>query len=268
MLPVANPTLTRALCKTIVGGYEGISVEEMKNSFAAANIVIPGNYSSKTDIAYHALINEQNFAKSSQPLERFIFEAVSPVRFIDDPQKRQRIISEVDTVLRTYKFSISDEGYITPAIEGVTGVDALTQRLKGKLVLRSTHEEVLKFCDEELINQSMFHAVSEAVKSLMDRIRPKDCTLDGVRLTQHVFGTRNNPGPRFINDFSTPAEQAEHFGFIQLLDGIYGHLRNDRSHRSRMESVENELDFLDAMAMISYAHRVLDKSWLKGESGS
>lgn len=135
LLTVAHPTLTRALCKVIVGGYDGISTEEMKSAFAAADIVMIGNYSSKTEVAYHALVNEQNFAKSSQPLERFIFEALSPARFIKDPQKRQRIVSEVDTVLRTYKFSITVEGHITPVIEGATGVDALTQRLKRKVSL-------------------------------------------------------------------------------------------------------------------------------------
>lgn len=143
-------------------------------------------------------------------------------------------------------------------------MDALIQRLKGKLVLRGTHAKVPKFCNEELTNQSVFQAVTESVKLLMDRIRPENCTLDGVRLTEYVFGTRNNPAPRFINDFSTPAEQAEHFGFVQLLDGIYGYLRNNRSHGSRMGFAENELDFLDAGAMISYTHRGLDRSFFEG----
>lgn len=74
------------------------------------------------------------------------------------------------------------------------------------------------------------------------------------------------PGPRFINDFSSPADEAEHFGFIHLLNGIYGHLRNDRAHRARLGSEEKGQDFLDAMAMISYAHRVIDRSWLKGQA--
>ncbi|WP_254049679.1 TIGR02391 family protein [Corynebacterium glutamicum] len=53
---------------------------------------------------------------------------------------------------------------------------------------------------------------------------------------------------------------AEHFGFIHLLSGIYGHLRNDHAHRARLRSEEKEQDFLDPMAMISYAHRVIDRS--------
>lgn len=265
-LPVANPTLTRALCKAIVAGWEGISTREMYNAFAAAGITMLEDFVSKTDIAYHALMNEQQFAESSGPLARFVSEALTPARFLKEPQKRQRIISDVDTILRTYKFSVTDEGHIVPAVEGVIGADALARRLKEKLVLRGTHPEALRFCEEELINQSMFHAVTEATKSLMERIRPAACALDGERLTQHVFGTRKDPGPRFINDFSGPADEAEHFGFIHLLNGIYGHLRNDRTHRARLGSEENEQDFLDAMAMISYAHRVIDKSWLKGRA--
>lgn len=265
-LPAANPTLTRALCKAIVAGEDGISAKEMHNAFAAAEVKMLKNFSSKTDIAYHALMNEQQFARSSEPLTRFVSEALAPARFLKEPQKRQRIISDVDTILRTYKFSITDEGHIVPAVEGVTGADALTKRLKEKLVLRGAHPEALRFCEEELVNQSMFHSVTEATKSLMERIRPADCALDGEKLTQYVFGTRNNPGPRFINDFSAPADEAEHFGFIHLLNGIYGHLRNDRAHRARLGSEEKEQDFLDAMAMISYAHRVIDRSWLKGQA--
>lgn len=265
-LPVANPTLTRALCKALVAGWEGISATEMHNAFAAAGITMIKDFVSKTDIAYHALMNEQQFAQSSGPLARFVSEALAPARFLKEPQKRQRIISDVDTILRTYKFSVTDEGHIVPALEGVIGADALTRRLKEKLVLRGTHAEALRFCEEELINQSMFHAVTEATKSLIERIRPAECALDGEKLTQYVFGTRNNPGPRFINDFSSPADEAEHFGFIHLLNGIYGHLRNDHAHRARLGSEEKEQDFLDAMAMISYAHRVIDRSWLKGQA--
>ena len=265
-LPVANPALTRALCKALVAGGEGISATEMHNVFAAAGIMVLEGFSSKTDIAYHALMNEQQSAESSRPLARFVSEALAPARFLKGPQKRQRIISDVDTILRTYRFSVTAEGHIVPTGEGVIGADALTRRIKEKLVLRGTHPEALRFCEEELINQSMFHAVTEATKSLMERIRPADCALDGEKLTQYVFGTRNNPGPRFINDFSSPADEAEHFGFIHLLNGIYGHLRNDRAHRARLGSEEKGQDFLDAMAMISYAHRVIDRSWLKGQA--
>lgn len=38
----------------------------------------------------------------------------------------------------------------------------------------------------------MFHAVTEATKSLIERIRPAECALDGEKLTQcqmRVFGT-------------------------------------------------------------------------------
>lgn len=50
-LPVANPALTRALCKALVAGGEGISATEMHNVFAAAGIMVLEGFSSKTDIA-------------------------------------------------------------------------------------------------------------------------------------------------------------------------------------------------------------------------
>lgn len=80
-LPVANPTLTRALCKALVAGWEGISATEMHNAFAAAGITMIKDFVSKTDIAYHALMNEQQFAQSSGPLARFVSEALAPARF-------------------------------------------------------------------------------------------------------------------------------------------------------------------------------------------
>lgn len=262
-LPVANPTLTRAVCKAIVAGWEGISASEMYNAFAAAGIRMIEEGGSKTEVAYQTLMNEQEFGRSSDKLIGFITEALAPARFLDDPRKRQRIVSDVDVVLRIYGFSLDPQGRVVPAVSGATGATALTERLREKLVVRVAHTEALRFCEKELISESMFHAVTEATKSLMDRIRPEGFVLDGERLTQEVFGTRKNPGPRFINQMTSPSDEAAPFGFIQLLNGVYGHLRNDRSHRTRHSSEEDEQDFLDAMSMISYAPRVLDRSYVQ-----
>ena len=186
--------------------------------------------------------------------------AVHVRRQVDDDGDETGSTVIVDTILRTVGFSVTDEGHIVPATTGATGAAALTEHLQHKLIERGVHPTVLEYCNEDLVNQSLFHAVTEAAKSLMERLRPEWIALDGEKLVQAEFGTRNSPGPRFINNLSSPADEASHFGFIHLLNGIYGHLRNDRAHRARLGSHNDEQDFLDAMAMISYAHRVLDRS--------
>lgn len=89
-----------------------------------------------------------------------------------------------------------------------------------KLFLRGTHPETVRFCEKELTNQLMPHAMTESTKPLMERIRAADRKFDREKLAQHMFGTRNSPRSRFINDFSATADESEHFGFrIQLLKG-------------------------------------------------
>lgn len=128
---------------------------------------------------------------------------------------------------------------------------------------RGTHEHLLEYCSQELISQSLFHAISEAAKSIPDRIRNlTGLTDDGQDLFDTALGTKNSAPRLLINGLSTQSEESEQKGFRNLLVGIYGHYRNPRAHQTRRGSEEDQHDFLDAFSLFSYVHRRLDSAQL------
>jgi uncharacterized protein (TIGR02391 family) len=118
---------------------------------------------------------------------------------------------------------------------------------------------LVDYCSEELVRQSLFHAVSEAAKSIPDRVR-RHTGLggDGQALYDQVFGSNTLEPMMKINEFQNDPDISEHRGFKNLLIGIHGHYRNPRAHRTRAGSVEVREDFFDAFSLFSYVHRRLD----------
>ncbi|MCG7594590.1 TIGR02391 family protein [Mycobacterium sp. PSTR-4-N] len=132
-------------------------------------------------------------------------------------------------------------------------------RLRTELMRRGCHTELLRYCDEELINRSLFHAMSEASKSIPARIRSiTGLAGDGAALFDGVLGTNREHPLWSINAHRSDTEISEHRGFKNLLVGIHGHVRNPRAHSSRISQDEDLVDFYDAFSLFSYVHRRLD----------
>jgi hypothetical protein len=69
---------------------------------------------------------------------------------------------------------ILDDGRLAKTSQAATTVDEAVRiagRLRTELVRRGTHPEVLRYCEEELVWRSIFHAVFEATKGLAGRLR-------------------------------------------------------------------------------------------------
>lgn len=117
------------------------------------------------------------------------------------------------------------------------------------------------YCSEELVRQSLFHAISEASKSIPDRVRcHTKLAGDGQALYDQVFGTNATAPLCPVTPMSTDSEVSEHRGLKNLLVGIHGHCRNPRAHSTRLGSTEERHDFFDAFALFSYVHRRLDQA--------
>jgi uncharacterized protein (TIGR02391 family) len=50
-------------------------------------------------------------------------------------------------------------------------VARLAGGLRTELARRGVHPEVLRYCEEELLRKSLFHAVFEAAKGVSERLR-------------------------------------------------------------------------------------------------
>jgi uncharacterized protein (TIGR02391 family) len=75
-------------------------------------------------------------------------------------------------------------------------------------VRRGTRPEVIRYCEEELVRRSVFHAVFEATKGLASRRRRlSGSTLDGSALVDHCFGAKGGTAPVLrINDHGTESD--------------------------------------------------------------
>lgn len=196
----------------------------------------------------------------------FITRAMAPQRYVRDPQRFENLRQQLNEVLIFNELEINGEGRVAPASSRATTLSEgakLTGRLHTELRHRAAHELLFTYCSEELVNQSLFHALTEASKSIPNRVRElSGQSGDGWILYNAAFGHRDGKNPTepslFINAYGTESDKIEHEGFRSLLVGVHGHYRNPRAHSNRINNEEDLNDFFDAMSLFSYIHKRLD----------
>lgn len=131
--------------------------------------------------------------------------------------------------------------------------------LRADLLTCGVHEDVLKFCKAELIDDNYFHAVLETVKSVADKLRSRTGLLDdGATLVDRAF-SGSAPIPA-INPPSTKNKQNEQKGFVNLLKGTFGMFRNPTAHEARINWVMSKVDAEDLLSLLSLIHRRIDSA--------
>lgn len=197
---------------------------------------------------------------------RFITRAMAPERYVKDQQRFEDLRQQLSEVMIFHELVVNEKGRVARASAKATTLSEgakLAGRLHTELRHRAVHDLLFTYCSEELVNRSLFHAISEAAKSIPNRVREMTGLIgDGWVLYNAAFGHRdgkNRTAPLlFINDYITESDQVEHEGFRSLLVGVHGHYRNPRAHSNRINREEDLNDFLDAMSLFSYIHKRLD----------
>lgn len=249
-------SLSAVLAETEWPGLKGPEIGRLLESL---RIEDPWPSATKRKRLSAALWNRQVLDRSSHRLFTFVVHAMAPSRYIGDPGRFEALQAGVNEVLSMVGLRINDQGQMVKAEQARTldEVARLTGRLRGELTRRGVHAEVLRYCEEELLRRSIFHAVFEATKGLSERLRVMSgSTLDGAELVDACF-TKQTPVIR-INDNTTKSEGSEQAGFANLLRGITGTFRNPTAHAPRTEWPVSEVDALDLFSMLSYLHRRLD----------
>lgn len=193
----------------------------------------------------------------------FLNAAFSPARFTQDTKRFDQLRDLVNPSLSLYGFKINEQGKFAKGQTARTLVEAsrLSGELHSELRRRNCHPILFKYTDEELVSKSLFHAVSEAAKSISDRLRRHtQLPNDGEALFTASFGGKTTSPLVYITSMQTDSEESEQRGFKNLLTGIHGHFRNPRAHSSRIASQEDKDDFYDAFSLFSYVHRRLDRA--------
>ncbi len=159
----------------------------------------------------------------------FIVRALNPARYTTEPVLFRTRLDRLNSVLAFTGYQITERGNVraTEAAGTINEALARANRLHAALALRAVHPDVLSFCRSEIVQENYFHAVFEAMKSITAKIRKlSGLSLDGAGLVHEAFGQRFGPPLLAINPLLTETQRGEQRGFVSLLKGLYGTIRN------------------------------------------
>jgi uncharacterized protein (TIGR02391 family) len=261
-IPPFPPDFVKGVCDVLAQtDSPGLTGSEIDALLQMVRVRDRESASNKRESLYITLYNVQVRQEAGNVVGAFVAKAMSPGRYAAQPSRFNDLRDQLNEFLVFYGYSISDAGNLVTGkkASSISEGAALAGRLQTELKRRGCHSELLRYCDEELISRSLFHAMSEASKSLPARVRSiAGLAGDGAALYDGVFGTNRDYPAWSINAHESDSEVSEHRGFKNLLVGIHGHFRNPRAHASRVSYDEEVIDFYDAFSLFSYAHRRID----------
>lgn len=206
-----------------------------------------------------AFASRQNAAQNSRAIQEFIRQAMAPANHLSTPGRHEAMRFRLNQALLLAGLQCTEEGKLERAEAATTlsQAESRARAMRAGLERRNVHPEVLRFCSAEWLADDYFHAVQEAVKSVMDRLRKRTgLTTDGGELVAFALG---GEAPMLtINPRQTKSERDEQKGFVNLLTGVYGMFRNPTSHEARIHWPMTQQDAEDIMSMVSLLHRRLD----------
>lgn len=241
---------------------EELTGTQLTNIFNTCGIVDISGESTKWRRIYYSLISRQRQDRSGNNIAAFIKAVMSPGRFINNNQQFENARRELNAVLSFDGLELDQEGNFrrVTAAKTIPEAERRAQILAGKLQGRKIHNEVLKFCKAELLQDNYFHAVFEATKSLAQRIRETSgLHTDGAVLVDEAF-SQKKPLLAF-NSLQTESERSEHVGFANLLKGCFSAVRNPLAHEPKILWT-GEDDAADYLTLISLLHRKLDEAFV------
>lgn len=188
--------------------------------------------------------------------------AFEPVLRHDRSEQFESARNAVNRSLAFSGLSIGEDGELRrlAAARILTEAEERAGRLRAALERRDVHPDVLRFCRAELLEESYSHAVLEAAKSVVVKLREKSgLASDGSDLVDQVFGGQPDHLPRLaFSALQTPTQWSEHRGMMNLMKGMFGAFRNPAAHEAKMDWPVGEQDALDLLTLASLLHRRLD----------
>jgi len=213
---------------------------------------------------YNAFVEYQNTKQSGNHVVGFIHKAMNPVRYTSRQNVFDGRRDALNAVLAFSGMHLGDDGKLrhTDKATNISDAKRKANRLHAALESRHVHPDVLTFCTAELLQENYFHAVFEAMKSVAAKIRTMSgLSSDGADLVRDAFSLGKSGVPLLaINPLTTETDKGEQRGFVNLLIGLFGVIRNPLAHNAKIEWEMNEQDALDILTTTSLIHRKLDKA--------
>lgn len=212
---------------------------------------------------FNVLAESQNKLQDGKYIIAFIHKAMKPALYLDKQDLFDFRLQKLNIALAFCGLELHEDGKLhkTKKVSTLEEANIRANKLRTELINRKVHEDVLKFCKAELLQDNYFHAVFEATKSIADKIREKSGLRDdGAELAKKAFALGNDNSPLLaINSLNTLSELSEQRGFMNLLIGLFGTFRNPLGHEAKIKWELKENDALDILSLASLVHRKLDK---------
>ncbi len=210
----------------------------------------------------NALAHAQNQTQTGNLAMKFIQTAVSPKRFVENPDGFESHRVRVNLFLAFRGWQLLPDGKFSRVEKALT-IDqarARADRLRSELERRNVHADVLTFCKAELVQENYFHAVLEATKSVSDKLRKKTgLTGDAGTIAYEALMPRKNGTPTLaFNALETETHLSEQKGLANLFIGMFGTFRNTTAHEPKISWPISEQDAVDLLTLVSFLHRRLD----------
>jgi uncharacterized protein (TIGR02391 family) len=249
-----------AIANALGDTNDGLTGDEIGQLLAGCSIkdVEPGT---KRKRLYAAFVRDQNERQHRKQILGFIRRAMSPARHVRVPERFEPMRANLNRALLFCGMVVTEAGVLgtVDAARTLSEAQRRAQELRVDLTTRGVHPDVLRFCREELLADNYFHAVLEAAKSVLDKMRDKTgLTDDGNTLIDRVLS--GDLPMLTINDFGTESEKSEQKGFANLVRGTIGMFRNPAAHAPRIHWPMTKSDAEDLLSLVSLIHRRLDAS--------
>lgn len=209
----------------------------------------------------HCAIYECNKKDSAQPFFKIIEYIVRPQNYINEPSKWSQLKRSINACLIFYGYELTDAGKIQETTEAHSFSDAQQRlnTLQTNLANLNIHPEILKFCNSELLEENYFHAILEASKAILNKIRIiSELDLDGNMLINQAFIVKT---PIILikgNKLMSDEDKSEYNGLKSLLNTIVYLYRNPKAHNPKLYDKTSLNDATTAFSMMSFACKKLD----------
>ena len=220
---------------------------------------------SKRERIQRALQDNQGKTRTGNALIAFVTAAMNPQRYTDTPLEFEERRAQLNEVLAFAGFQVTEGGQMARSERAGTLSEAakIAGRLHSELERRDTHQDVLKYCTEEVLAKNNFHAALEAVKGIAQRLRElAGIDADGADLVQKALACKSGVPLVFLNPLRTETERGEQTGLMNLVIGLFGMYRNPTAHDAKVvrqaERPITEQELLELFTTLSMVHRRLD----------
>ena len=203
----------------------------------------------------------RNAIRNQTDLHNLLETAFIPAHFVEKPDIWHQSVDRVNRILRFHGYELDQQGNIVIVEQTKTLKEAekRANSLVDLLTPMTIHPYALKFCIPELLQENYFHAIFEASKGILDRLRDMNSSqLDGTQLIEQSFSTKNVCIVPKNNKLQNQNEKSQFLAIKHLLLTINYLYRNDKAHVLRFYNPEQEDDAIIALTMISKAHYLLD----------